>query len=64
MKNSVLPVIEQIAVAGKLLAFHIGTDAYEATHPFRLAKIAKRFPTTKILTVHMGGGGFHDFQRC
>ena len=55
-----LPLIEEIATTGRLLAFHIGTDAYEATHPFRLAKIARQFPQTRILMVHMGGVGFHD----
>ena len=43
-----MPLIEEIAKTGKILAFHIGTDAYEATHPFRLAKIARRFPETRI----------------
>jgi predicted TIM-barrel fold metal-dependent hydrolase len=57
-----LPLIEAIAKTGKILAFHIGTDAYEATHPFRLAKIARRFPETNILAVHMGGVAFHDLS--
>jgi predicted TIM-barrel fold metal-dependent hydrolase len=38
-----------------MLAFHIGADAIEETHPFRLGKIASRYPETKILAVHMGG---------
>jgi predicted TIM-barrel fold metal-dependent hydrolase len=57
-----LPLIEEIAKLGVILAFHIGTDAYEATHPFRLAKIARRFPETQILAVHMGGVAFHDLS--
>ena len=59
-----LPLIEQIAEAGKVLAFHIGADAYEATHPFRLGKIARRFPTTPILAVHMGGVGHNDLSNA
>ncbi|MBZ0281476.1 MAG: amidohydrolase, partial [Anaerolineae bacterium] len=55
-----LPLIEAIAKTGKVLAFHIGTDAYEATHPFRLAKIAEQFPETQILMIHIGGVGFAD----
>ncbi len=55
-----IPLIEEIAKTGKLLAFHVGTDAYEQTNPFRVAKIAKLFPQTTILMVHMGGVGFHD----
>lgn len=49
-----LPVIEEIAKTGKLLAFHIGPDAYERTHPLRARKIAQRYPEMKILMVHMG----------
>jgi predicted TIM-barrel fold metal-dependent hydrolase len=56
------PVIEAIARLKTILAFHIGTDAYEATHPFRLAKIARRYPEVPILMVHMGGVAFHDLS--
>lgn len=49
-----LPVVEEIARAGALLAFHIGPDAYERTHPFRAAKIARMYPEMNILMVHMG----------
>jgi len=33
-----LPVIEEIAATGKLLAFHVGADAFEETHPFRVGR--------------------------
>ena len=59
-----LPLIEEIARTGKLLAFHIGTDAYEQTHPFRLGKIARRFPKTGILAVHMGGVAHRDLTNA
>jgi predicted TIM-barrel fold metal-dependent hydrolase len=49
-----LPVIEEIAKTGKMLAFHIGPDAYERTHPLRAQKIAKMYPEMPILMVHMG----------
>jgi predicted TIM-barrel fold metal-dependent hydrolase len=49
-----LPVVEEVAKTGKLIAFHIGPDAYERTHPFRAAKIAKLHPEMKVLMVHMG----------
>jgi len=49
-----MPVVDEIAKTGKLLAFHIGVDAYEQTHPFRAAKIAKMYPDMPILMVHMG----------
>jgi len=61
-ENLALPLIEEIAKTGVILAFHIGTDGLEATHPFRLAKIARRFPETQILAVHMGGVAFHDLS--
>ena len=61
-EDMALPLIEEIAKSGTILAFHIGTDAYEATHPYRLAKVARRFPETQILCVHMGGVAFHDLS--
>ena len=49
-----LPVIEEIAKAGAMLAFHIGDDAYENTHPFRAERVARMYPEMPILMVHMG----------
>ncbi len=49
-----LPVIEEIAKAGTRLAFHIGPDAYERTHPLRAERVAKMYPEMPILMVHMG----------
>jgi predicted TIM-barrel fold metal-dependent hydrolase len=59
-----LPLVEEIAKTGKLLAFHVGTDAYEATHPFRVAKVAKMFPELRILMAHMGGVAHHDLSNA
>jgi predicted TIM-barrel fold metal-dependent hydrolase len=59
-----MPLIEQVAESGKILAFHIGADAIEATHPFRLARIARRFPETRILMIHIGGVAFHDLSQA
>lgn len=59
-----LPLIAAIAQTGKALAFHIGTDAYDATHPMRLGNIAGMFPQTPILMVHLGGVGFHDLSNA
>ena len=60
--NLSLPVIEEIAKSGKLLAFHVGADAPEHTHPFRVAKIARMYPELTILCVHMGGVGYPDLS--
>jgi predicted TIM-barrel fold metal-dependent hydrolase len=57
-------VIEAIVKMNTILAFHVGTDAFEATHPFRLAKIARRYPETQILMVHMGGVAHHDLSNA
>jgi predicted TIM-barrel fold metal-dependent hydrolase len=57
-----LPLVEEIARTGKLLAFHVGTDAYETTHPFRVAKIARMYPDVQILMVHMGGVAHRDLS--
>ena len=57
-----LPLIEQIAAAGVPLAFHVGSDAFERTHPFRVAKIARLFPELQLLLVHMGGAAVPDMS--
>jgi predicted TIM-barrel fold metal-dependent hydrolase len=50
-----LPVIDEIAKTGTMLAFHTGSDAYSQTHPYRVGNIARQYPDTPILMVHMGG---------
>jgi len=59
-----VPVIEEIVKTGKLLAFHVGADACEQTHPFRVGKIARRFPEVQILVVHMGGAASPDLSNA
>jgi len=58
-----IPVIEAIARTGKVLAFHVGADDYQHTHPYRAARIARMFPETSILLVHMGGAAYADLSR-
>lgn len=55
-----LPLIEAVAETGRLLAFHVGADAFEKTHPFRVARVARMFPDLTILMAHMGGVGHKD----
>jgi uncharacterized protein len=57
-----IPVIEAIARTGAVLALHVGADAYDHTHPARVARIAQTFPELRILVIHMGGAGFHDLS--
>ncbi len=59
----VLPLIEQAARYRKPIGFHIGADFYENTHPYRLAKIAARFPEVTFLMIHMGGAGKPSLDR-
>ncbi len=59
-----LPFIEQAAAYGKPIAFHVGADFYENTHPYRLGRIAARFPETRFLMVHMGGAGTPTLERA
>ena len=57
-----MPVIEAVARAGTVLALHVGADAYDHTHPSRVATIARAYPALRILVVHMGGAAFHDLS--
>jgi predicted TIM-barrel fold metal-dependent hydrolase len=58
-----MPLIEKAATYGKPIAFHIGADFYENTHPARLGRIAGAFPETTFLMVHMGGAGLPALDR-
>jgi len=59
-----IPVIEEIAKTGKILAFHVGADAFDKTHPSRVGKIARQFPDVQIFMVHMGGIAFSDLSNA
>jgi len=58
-----MPLIEMAAGYGKPIAFHIGADSYENTHPYRLKRIAQTFPEITFLMVHMGGAGLPALAR-
>jgi len=58
-----MPYIEEAARYGKAIAFHIGADFYENTHPYRLGRIAAKFPEIQFLMVHMGGVSFPTLSR-
>ncbi|MGE5223238.1 MAG: amidohydrolase family protein [Omnitrophica WOR_2 bacterium] len=61
--ETILPFIEAASKYGKPVAFHIGADYYENTHPYRLGHIASLFPETQFLMVHMGGAGMPTLDR-
>jgi len=50
-----LKVIDLVAKAGKIIAFHCGAEAPVFTGPDRAARIAKLYPELRIILVHMGG---------
>lgn len=54
----VFALVEQIISLGAVPTFHFGGDT-KFTPPAGLAKIASSFPQSKIIGVHMGGGGSH-----
>ena len=58
----VLPIVEAVARTGKLLAFHIGADAPENTHPTWSGAIARRYPDLRLIIVHMGGAAYPDLS--
>jgi len=62
--KAILPFIEKAAAYGKPIAFHIGADFYENTHPYRLGTIAARFPSISFLMVHMGGTAWRTLDRA
>jgi len=58
-----LPLVDAAAEAGLVIAFHCGSNDFERTHPYRIAKISERHPDVSLLIVHMGGSGrphLHD----
>ncbi len=60
--ESLFSLYDQICTAGCSLAFHIGSDAYDFTHPLRAECVAKAFPNMKVMLVHMGGAGKPDLS--
>jgi predicted TIM-barrel fold metal-dependent hydrolase len=58
-----LPFIEKATQYGKPIAFHIGADFYENTHPYRLGHIASSFPDAQFFMVHMGGAALPALDR-
>jgi hypothetical protein len=56
---SVFPIYEALASAGIIVVFHTGIDPGPFTNdhslPHRLAAVARRFPSLRIVASHMGG---------
>lgn len=60
--EEIFPIYQKIFESGCALAFHIGADFYDFTHPTRALKVAKAYPDMDIMLVHMGGAGTPDLS--
>ena len=58
-----MKVCEYISKEKGIIAFHIGADFPDNTSAARASNVAKAFPETTILMIHMGGAGEPDFAR-
>jgi predicted TIM-barrel fold metal-dependent hydrolase len=61
---TVMSFIEAATKYGKPIAFHIGSDFFENTHPYRLGHIAATFPETQFIMIHMGGARLPALDRA
>ncbi len=59
-----MPYVEMAASYGRPLAFHVGGDFPENTHPYRLRRIAEIFPDREFLLIHIGGAAFPPLDRA
>jgi hypothetical protein len=55
-----MEVIAEVAARNGIIAFHIGADYPDFTDSVRAERVARAFPDTKFLMVHMGGAGVPD----
>ena len=62
------PIIDVVRDAGKIVAFHTGSDDPNHVHPFRAEKVFKAYPDVRFLMIHMGGelypAAIEVAQRC
>lgn len=59
-----LPIVEEIAKTGRILALHVGSDFYQFTHPYLVGKMADLYPELRILMIHMGGVAIPNLSRA
>lgn len=67
-KDKTYPIVEEVSKAGRIVAFHTGSDDPDHVHPYRAEKVIRDFPDTKFLMIHMGGtlckAAIEVAQRC
>lgn len=59
-----MPLYEKMREGNCALAYHIGSDFFDFTHPIRAEKIARAFPEMPVMLVHMGGAGKPDLSNA
>lgn len=52
-----LAIYEEMAARDMFLIAHIGDPRYDWSHPRRLARVAKLFPSLRCIAAHFGGWG-------
>ena len=55
--EKMLPIYEEMAARDMFLIAHIGDPRYDYSHPRRLARVAKLFPSLRCIAAHFGGWG-------
>ena len=63
-KSLSYPVVEQLDKQDLVFATHCGSDDFEKTHPYRIAKISDNFPNLQVLLIHFGGSGRPDIHEA
>lgn len=62
------PIIDVVRDAGKIVAFHTGSDDPNHVHPYRAEHVINAYPDVHFLLIHMGGelyqAAIEVAQRC
>lgn len=60
----VCPIVDVVAESGGIVALHVGADCPQRTHPYFVMKLARRYPDTNFMLIHMGGVSYPDISDC
>jgi predicted TIM-barrel fold metal-dependent hydrolase len=59
-----LGLVGEVVGRGKIAAFHVGADSPENTHPYRLGRIAEKYPEGQFLLILIGGAALPPLARA
>lgn len=62
--KTVCPIVDVVAKAGGVVTMHTGADCPSRTHPYYAVTLAKHYPETTFMLVHMGGVTYPDLSDC